>query len=241
MRIKVDLQELKNTFKRMENQLLFVLSLALNKTATSIRTAIYSKMQGVFDRPTPFTLRSLSQRNSTKQNLTATVFFREFAGKGTPAAKYLGPQVYGGERGPKRFEKALGHAKYPLPEGMFAMPASGARLDPYGNISRGQITTILSRLKVGNVSARSTSRRSTRKAIREDYFIGRPGGGRLPFGVWQKASFAFGSAVKPVMIFGQQPGYSMRLPFHAMAQNVFDQEFNGHVSAAVAYAVETSR
>src|SRR3546814_8034127 len=48
---------------------------------------------------------SLYVKPATKTRLYANVYFREFASKGTPAVKYLGPEVYGGKRRVKRSEE----------------------------------------------------------------------------------------------------------------------------------------
>lgn len=211
-------------------------ALAITRTAVLVRQAIYREMESVFDRPTPYTMRSLYSTRATSSMLQAEVSFREFAGKGTVARKYLGPEVYGGGRNAKRFEVALRNTpKHAMPGGMFALPSIHARADAYGNIPGSRITTVLSRLRAMRDAAqnKSGSRRSTRKQIRESYFIGSPGGGRLPLGVYQRATFAFGSSVRPVFVFGKQPTYKKRLPFFEVANQVADQQLDAQYLKAL--------
>jgi hypothetical protein len=130
-----------------------------------------------------------------------------------------------------------------MPSDKFALPSRYLRMDPYGNVPRGQITQILSRLRATTdvTQRRSGSRRSSRKRIREDYFVGKPGGGRLPFGIYQRATFAFGSSVRPVFLFGKQPVYRKRLRFFEVAQEIADRELTRQYSIAFYEAMRTAR
>src|SRR5690606_7438019 len=80
---------------------------ALNWTAADAAEEVQHEMRKVFDRPTPYTIRGVGVWKAKPGSLVAAIGLKGAAGKGTPATKYLAPQVYGGERGMKRFEKAL--------------------------------------------------------------------------------------------------------------------------------------
>jgi hypothetical protein len=225
-------------------QVNYASAVAITRTAVLARQSVYKSMEEVFDRPTPYAMRSLYSTRATPASPQAEVSFRDFAGKGIPAKKYLGPQVYGGPRNAKRFEIALRYApKHSMPSDQFALPSKYVRLDQYGNVPPSLIVKVLSRLRaMRDASAnKSSSRRSSRKLIREDYFIGKPGGGRLPLGVYQRATFAFGSSVRPVFIFGRQPVYRKRLPFFGVAQGTADQQLEHQFAIAFDEAMRTAR
>jgi hypothetical protein len=208
----------------------FTTAIALTRTGMRIKGAERDEMSRVFDRPTPFTLNSVYLRPATPARLEAEVYFKDFAPKGTPAGKYLLPQVGGGERDLKRFELRLQHAGL-LPAGRALVPASGAALDAYGNVSRGLIQKILSQLKAQADPLSNETARSRRRGAKQHggrYFYGNPGHrGR---GIWERFSFGFGSAVKPVFIeVRRRPTYTARFPFFDVGQRVanvaFGEEF----------------
>jgi hypothetical protein len=155
---------------------------------------------------------------------------------GVDARDYLSPIVYGGSRKVKAFEKSL-QRKGLLPAGFAAMPGEAARMDAYGNMSAGQITQILSYFQAFGEQGYSANITDKRKAAMAkgskrtgargiSYFVGRPGGGKLPLGVWQKTSFgAMGSAIKPVIIFTKSPAYRQQLDVPGIAQRAINERF----------------
>jgi len=246
--IKDDLEKLKRQLNAIEReQLPFAASLSMNITAKSAKSDEIEEMKRVFDRPTPFALNSLYIKPSTKTDLRITLWLKDDVFKGTPANKYLAAEVYGGERRMKRFERALQARGY-LPAGMVAVPGAGAKLDAYGNISRGQIVQILSALRAFGEQGYAANRARTRKGARTpkgvrkraEFFVGRPGGGRGPLGVWQRTSFAFGSAVKPVLIFVRSTPYRVRFRFFDVARATFEREWAKQFAYALQFALSTS-
>lgn len=225
-----------------KRQLPFATSKALNATAQTIKAEIREAMPRVFDRPTPFTLNSLYLSAATKRNLFSEVWLKDFASKGTPAVKYLAPEVYGGTRRQKRSERALERAGF-LPSGMFWTPGTGAKLDKYGNIPGGRITQILSTLKafseVGYM-ANITERSRKRNKKPRPFFVSRPASVRLPLGVYER----YGSRqrkIRPVLMFVRQPMYRSRLPFFKIARVVYRREFNQQFARAWQEALASAR
>ena len=176
----------------------------------------------------------------------ASIEARDFASKGTPAWKYLAPEMTGGPRGQKRFEKALGNA-IGIGGGLYAVPGRGAPLDAYGNISRGMIRQILSRVGAAgdqNISAKTT-KRLRRKGLtvaatqhRSDYFIAKSKSDGTPLGVYRLVG---PGKVEPVLIFlKHSPSY--RPIFHytevvtqSLQKNAavaFDQAFEKAMATA---------
>lgn len=237
--VRHDIERVTRGFTDLElRQLPFALSLAVNKTAERAHLGIQAEMRRVFDRPTPFTLRSLRVVRGNKAKPEATIGYKDKFFAGADAEKYIGPQVYGGTRSTKRFEVLLA-ARGLMPSGWVAVPASGARLDAYGNVSRGQIQQILSALRAqfDPLANRSLSKRSQRKARQAQYFVARIGG---TLGVWQRFAFAFGSAVKPVFIFAPSAHYTPRLDFYGVGERVVAREFEGELDRALRRALATA-
>lgn len=227
-------------------QLPFAIALALTRTALDAKPALESEMRRSLDRPNPFTLNSVRVKPATKAKLEAEVWLKDDWGSGTAPAHYLAPQESGGDRSLKRFERAL-LARRLLPAGMFVVPGAGAKLDAYGNMSKGQIVQILSALGAAEMTSGYAANRTARSVQRRgkknmaQYFVGRAAGGKGPLGVWQRFSFAHGGAIKPVMVFVRRPHYHKRLEIHGTVELVATNQFPGHLERAVAEAMSTSR
>ncbi|MFC3674673.1 hypothetical protein [Ferrovibrio xuzhouensis] len=215
-----------------QKQFPFAAARALTQTAQAVKEAERQKMQSVFDRPTRFALNSLYVKPATKNRLYANVFFREFASKGTPAVKYLGPEVYGGKRRVKRFERAMQMAGK-LPKNMAVVPGKGARVNSYGNMSPGQITQILSDLRA---SSDATQNRGDGK--RAKYFVGKPGNG--PMGVWMRKGRK-ARDITPVMLFIEVPSYNKLLPFYETAVRVSREVFEPKFRKSLDDAIRTAK
>ena len=240
------------------NQLPYATKEALNATAEEIQKAEIEKMKEVFDRPTPFTLGSTFVKYATKANLKAEVGFREFAGKGTPAWKYLSPQVVGGDRNLKPFEKAM-QAKGILPPGLYAVPGKGASLNTSGNMSTGQIVQILSYFETfgeqgyrANITPEKKAKmaKGSKKAGSSiAYFVSRGKGSvamtgktqHLPPGIYARYGFSFGSAIKCIIAFVKKPTYQKRFPFEETAAKCADRVFMVNLSTAIDKAVKTAK
>jgi hypothetical protein len=194
------LEEVKKLFSK--ERLKKVLLNTINDTARlDVKKDIVDEMQKVFDRPTPYTLNSVYTRlNST--DMSVDIGLKEWGGKGTAAAEYLKPQVFGGSRPMKRSERYLGS---------YYVPGKGARLNQYGNMSGAQITQILSALKlfpeVGYMANVTALSRRRNKRIRNFFIIRNPGSNLHP-GVYEKMA---NGSIKCVLIFIGSPSYSIRL------------------------------
>jgi hypothetical protein len=211
---------------RAAKQVPFVTAVALTNAIKDAREAERETMRSVFDRPTPYTLNALQVRPATKQRLQAELGFKEGFG-GTPAWKYLGPQVAGGERKRKRFEIALTRAGI-LRSNEYCVPGRGAQLDGYGNMNRGQIVRILSALGAASDAAQNTIRRPKRSTRRRnlDYFVLR--GTRAPDGVYLRE----GRAAVPILIFVKGTSYTKRFPYYEKGRTVVPVAYRKHFRAA---------
>ena len=210
----------------------YAASTAATRTAQHIaRTAIPDEMRRVFSGPTRWTLNSLRVVPATKDKSVARVFVKDDApNNGTRPEDYLLPQVEGGGRKEKRFERSLRYGGL-LPSGWRAMPGQGAKLDASGNFNRGEMQRILTatRTAFDQAQRKTTSARSKRSAKNAPYFgvtplVGSFVGGeyrqtksRMQPGVYRRE----GRSIKPVLIFTKtQPQYRQRLDFTGVAERV---------------------
>lgn len=177
---------------------------------------IPAEMVRVFQNPTPFTLNSLYVQPSTTQTLSARVMVKNSASSGVVPEKFLFPEVAGGVRNEKGFERALRFGGW-LKNGERVVPARDMPRDAYGNVSGPTIRSILATLeKPGGGGGRG-------KRINGKYgtglFAGQVGATR---GIWQRE----GRKVKPLFIFiTKQPLYRPRLDFDGIVLKCANANF----------------
>ena len=207
---------------------------ALNHTVNQASQALTIEMSNVFTSPTPFTLNSVRVLNAPPKTLAAAVWVKDEkadASKGMAPEDWVAPQVYGGPRPEKKSESLL-RAKGILPAGLFIVPAAGARLDAYGNLSRGQMIQILSGLSAIEGSAGYTANasdkwRSLRKGHAEAFFVMRRG--KTPIGIAERR----GKTVTMVLAFVKHPQYQKLLDFHGVVERVADANLEPNIDKAV--------
>ena len=196
---------------------------ALDKTAFEARDAAVAEIKRVFDRPVPYTQNAVYTQPSRLETMTAIVGLKDQAMSGTPAAKYLQPQMGGGERRQKRFEKWLVYHGI-MRANQFAVPGRGAPLDAYGNVRRGLYTQILSALQASpdpmqNETTRSRARRQRRGGYR--IFVVRRNG--QPIGIGR----ARGAGDLEMLFFfiTNSPRYERRFKFADLVIKTAAREF----------------
>ncbi|MBN9078531.1 MAG: hypothetical protein BGN87_00205 [Rhizobiales bacterium 65-79] len=215
------------------NQLPFATALALTNTANGLREYHRDLLPIIFDRPTRFTMNSLRVTPATKASPVASVWFKDSA---RAQSHYLLPQVEGGGRPLKRFEKWLVNRGL-MSASERAVPAKGLRLDAYGNISAGTITQILSQLAASPDAHQWETARSRKRAgpQRARYFVPRQPG--LPRGVWRRQ----GKKLEPVLIFVSTVSYQARYHFFDLSNAYANAHFPRNFADAMARAIATAR
>lgn len=236
-------QELNRALRLLgERQLPFALALAATKTAQHIRKTLLGEMADTFDRPTPQTLKSLYLKGGTKAKPEARVWFKDDFNTGIPSDKYLGPQVIGGARRPKRLEVAL-RKRGILGGDEWAIPSKDI-LNNYGNMPGALAIRILSGLGAAETTAGVTanasgSRRSRKKGNARRYFVAKIKNTRA---VWEVKNSAFGRGIRPVIIFVKKsPSYKPMFPFFTIAEKVVAETYTAEFIKAIDYAVATAR
>jgi hypothetical protein len=204
----------------------FAAVLAATTTAQEVKVRELSVMQHVFDRPTPYVLNALRVKPATKPDPVASVEFKDFAGKGTPAKRFLNPQIHGGGRALKASERQLG--------GQYYVPSLDLKRDGYGNVPGSVYRRILSHLKVStNADANvTTSTRSKRKRSANGTFF------KLKNGiVLQRLSK---NDVKVALVPIRAPNYTKRFPFYETAREVVADRYPNNFITALNRAIASS-
>lgn len=182
-----------------------VIAIALTKTAKELQRMLEVETERVFDRPERFTKKAFGITPATADRQSAAIFIK------TRQARYLMPQVLGGGRRPKAFERRFTEdTKAP---GSYWVAGAGTKLNASGNLSLAKVKHIAAQLQ----------------RERRNVFVGRPRPG-LPYGIWERPGGRRGPAsLKPILVQVSAPQYSKRLDFHGIvqrhAQPIFNREF----------------
>lgn len=223
---------------------------ALNDLADDVGLAEGREMRSVFDRPTPWTLGAIRKVQATQAQQTAEVRIRgkaDVSGSVVPPSSFLAAEIDGGRRRFKRFERLL-FAKGVLPAGYWAVPAAGARLDGYGNMSAGHIIELIAwfeafpssgsgRRANSTEASRARRRKGTRKRSGVEYFAVKPGQRGLPPGIYERrTSSSLGRGIRPVMLFSSRVVYARRFDFFRVADETINARLPARMAAALTKA-----
>jgi len=253
MRIKLEtnIAEVQAALKRAAAQVPYALMLSINKTAEHACSDTQIEMVKVFDRPTPWMLNSERIKYATKTNLGASLAFKD-KNSVDNSRTMVEPHVYTGRRHFKAFEARLMNIGL-LPKGYNAVPGAGATLDAYGNMSQGQISQILNILgaltEAGYNKADSRTIARLKKGNKKkniygfEYFVSPVGSQynrHLQPGVYKRVITAFGTSLKPVLIFVKLAQYRQRLDFYGVAERTVNKQFPGYFNDAFDKAIKTA-
>lgn len=194
----------------------YAVAVGLTKTAVIAKGEVQKEMGrgSVFKVPKPFTLKSGFIKPARRDNLEALVGIKPIA------AQYLIHHTERMDRDTKGAERYL-MARGILPRSMYIVPGAGARLNRYGNMTKGAITKILQGVS-------SKGGRYYHAVIQ-----GTPG-------IWQKVGRK-GRRAKPVLIFIKKPKYKKRFDFYSVTQRAFDRHFSKQFDKALDQARSTAR
>jgi hypothetical protein len=248
MRLSIDTSDARRMaadVRALGRQAQFANVVALTRTAVEVKAAEQEEMRSVFDRPTPFTLNAIYVKGATKSAPEAVVGIKDdntvLSRVSTTPNRVLSAEIEGGNRALKRFEKSMQIAGY-MPKGWFAVPGRFARLDGYGNLSRGQIIQILSQLRItltaGYDRNLSFDPKKKARAVRRaggQFFALPDGRGKLRPGIYQRRDSGLGSAApRPVVIFVKRVAYRKLFDFHGVARRAAEVYYPAKLDEALA-------
>lgn len=185
---------------------------ALTKAAQRAEKSVVSEMRSSFRNPVAYTLGATRIEPATKDSLTARVAVKDQAGgRGTRPESYLLPEVEGGGRNEKGFERALRLAGL-LTTGERAMPGAGVQRDAAGNVSGATVRSVLRQaIRTG----------SGKRGAKSGVFVGAVGR-KQTRGIWERRD----GGVKPLFIFTRNlPTYSPRLDFTGAVEKSVRENF----------------
>jgi hypothetical protein len=210
---------------------------ALTRTVRHVQDAWRAELGAKLDRPTPLTVGAVQRKDASAAQLQAEVYLRDQVRPGaTPPSEYLATQEQGGDRRLKKFERAL-MARGSMPTGHRVVPGQYAKLDAYGNISRGQIVQVLAQL--GNafspgyaqVISADSARRARSAARSGNTYIAVPKRrGKLEPGVYRK----FGGDLLPVFFFVSGTRYARRTGLVDTARQVVSTRLQAELQRSLA-------
>jgi hypothetical protein len=251
MKISVDhnTDVVRQALTRAASQVPYAMSVALNKTADESKAMVQASMRSVFDRPTPWVLNSLRVKRSTKTNLVAELAFKDIH-SALSSRSMVEPHVMGGDRHFKAMEARLLRRGL-IPKGWNVVPGAAASLDRYGNMSRGQISQLLNVLGTYTEAGYNKANDKTRARLAAgnvkknqygfEYFVSPVGKSRhLQPGVYKRFTTAFGTSLKPILIFVRGVRYRKRLDFFEQVERSVNDRLATHFDAAFDAAVRTA-
>jgi hypothetical protein len=254
MKITIDhnILDLTKAMLAAPSQIGFALKQAVNNSATKAREDVREQMRTKFNRPTNYFLNSLRVKYATsKEAPIAEVWFKD-KNSVESADSMVGPHIFGGERRFKPMETRLQRAGL-LPSGWQVVPGAGAKLDAFGNMSRGEISLILNVLGTYKESGYNkandkTKARLAKGNIKKNVYgfelwvnpVGGTKGKHLPPGVYKRVTTGFGSSLKPMLIFVKSTNYRKRLDFYAIVNQSVNQNLQPEFDAAFLKAVNTA-
>lgn len=234
--VREDIRVLTSQLGIIKQRVPVVAAKAINEILKTSAPAVIAEMQRVFDRPTPWTLKSYRVLKwAGPRSLYGDVGFKDlkwgdasqFAGI---AGVYLQPEIQGIPRGAKGLENALRGIGMIGP-GEFLVPSRFMKLDRYGNVPRGEYNKIRANLRTSRVDPASHTpshgaRGGKKKA---EYFWHRRGGGSYSrlgnqmTAIWKRISN--GRAVPAFIVIGSAPKYRKVFEPGRVVQREVDKRF----------------
>jgi len=208
-------KEVQKELKKDAKQMRFASAVALTRTAKIAKERLTKEIVSTFDKPKPFTIKSVKSTKATKARLQSTVSIKPIT------AQYLQHHVDKRDRLTKGFEKVL-RSRELLPRNMYVVPGRGVKLNPYGNVGKGLLKSIAS--GAGNAGSK--------------YFVAATRRGTTA--IWQRTGRG-GKTIKPVLIFVRKPDYKPEFKFYETAEKVFRKSFDKEFDKAYGEALRTAR
>lgn len=238
-------QAVTSMLNRMEKQSRFGIARAITKTAKDVERQLKQEMATKTDRPTPYFLKSTFVQPATQQLLVARVGLKDriFGKNSIASAEMFGHHFQGGARVPKALELYLRRAGL-LGGNEFVVPGAGARLDAFGNMSRGQVQQVMSQLRVGldPYAWSSNSRRSKRNvqlAGRMFWARGNARDGHLKRGAYIDMGPPVG--LRPLLVVVRTPSYTRRFDLPKLAATTIAKTWKENLNVSLVDAFNSAK
>jgi len=188
-------------------QLDYITSKAINTTTKKVKEAEQAEIKRQFKNPTPYTVRGVFARFSSKRRLFSKIWLAQGKGKGKGPGEYLRPEIGGGEREQKEIAAYFEELGL-IPPGYYMVPAKGVRLNKFGNVTKGMMR------KWAMLS----------KASDSNFFCAEIRG------TWMCVQRMRGGAIRPKLIFvpnapSYSPAYNFERTGFAVINKVYSPEF----------------
>jgi hypothetical protein len=211
---------------------------AINDQAFATREAIHNEMGRVFDKPTPYTLRSNVVEKATAGRPEAWVGLRKDGG----FRQALAHEYSGGSRRFKKIEgkfRSLGL----VPDGYIVVASKYLDVDGYGNVSPALYRKIANqdwRGRVGSQAYFTSTKKSRRgKARYQSTYIQMPPknrSGHVP-GIYQRIDNAEGGGtLRPILLFVRPGSYERAIKLEDIATRV-NANRKQYLANAMAYRI----
>lgn len=234
MQIKIDsnFHELERMYSGMRKQVRFAAAVALTRTVKDAQADIPGSLERDLDKPTDFTKRGTFTIPARKDDLAATLGFKD------KQARYMALQIAGGVYQPK--------------DSGIRLPGN-IQLNAFGNIPKGVIAKLRAAAESGSLShvleKRLQLHGNRRKgAAPVQLFYGKPTGKGwegAPMGIWRRIPPATPGALGklvPVVVFEDTPAvYRSKFSMRDVVQTSADRRFAAHFKAEFSKAITTAR
>jgi hypothetical protein len=238
------LEELRKKFDGLQKQVNFATSKALNTTAFAVNAELKKEMSATFKGgATAYSLRAFSVLKADKTKLSASVMLRtDSVGAALPYTKALGHMFTGGLRKYKKVEGFL-RGRRLLPSGYSIVPGPAMRLDRYGNMSKTQLTELLTML-IARPSKMRTIRRTGAGKLPKmvDYFVVQPGDKtKLRPGVYKRIETGKSSAIDAMLLYIKPTAYRQFIDIDSLGRRVVEKTFQHAFDVELKSALATAR
>ncbi len=242
IKVDIDTRGLEQFKQFSERRLRAAIATSLTRTANEAKKGWQNELRTKLDRPTPYTVNSVRTEMARADKLEAVVAVKDQGDAGaTLPAEYLKTQQGAADRNLRRFERALVKARA-MPAGYKVVPARFALLDGYGNITKGQIVSVLRQLAGEEVTKGyrqviSANAKKRAKAIAKagrDYVAVVQEAGELFPGVWQRK----GKSLVPVFRYVRRTVYPQKIDLYRQARDIVNQQLQAQFDRAMRESAE---
>lgn len=197
-------------------QVRFSLAQAVNDLAFSTRDKWHAEAAKRFENPVPLTKKfAMVYNRADKKTLRAIIGAKDFMPKGTAPRKYLGPQVFGGQRDDKRAERAL-KLNGLMNQTDIAIPTAAVK----GRMTGGRWVKVLSDLRAFTMAGANMNRSGAKAA---KYFVLKDQRGRLPAGIYERMA---SGKPRRIIAFVRGPAqYKPKFPIYEIAHHHLRKNF----------------